>query len=145
MTHHPSYKVPTTRRTCAILTRCSAVRPLGTLALVIRTGLFIVAFLLLTSSVVAHHVGDHGSRSGIADGSVVQTGHTGVPHGHDEAHLAQTTVTCVGLLVLAGLALTLRGAVSHRAMRAGGRPSTAATRSPLLLRTPVSLSVVQVI
>lgn len=70
--------------------------------------------------------------------------HVATPSDDGMHHLLNSAVSCLGLLVMAGLILLPRR-TSHGVTWTEDRPRSAARRAPPLMRTPVSLSVVLVV
>ena len=82
-----------------------------------RTGLLVVALLVISVAVVTHHVGPHDAITGdhVADGSA--------DHGEDagDALIQGTATTCLGLLVGLWVYAGMTGRVR---VRAAGGPRT---------------------
>ena len=125
-----------------VLSRAYAAQTPGYVGDVVNLGLLVVAWVLLATSLVSHHVGTDGAALASRDDPVTMS-HGAMPS--DDADEVKTAaMTCLALLVLAGL--LARPPIRSAEMRP--RPSVATEPLNLVTarpRTPVSLSVVLVL
>lgn len=109
----------------------------------VKLGFLVVVCLLLASALVGHHIGSHPAAVMPDADEKVLLAHEAMAS-EDGGHLAASAMTCLALLVLAGLLLLPDARATSTPVQRMTQPLWTASRSTRA-RTPVSLSVVLVV